>query len=63
MEISRQFFIDGETHQVFTRGDQVYVDHLERSGGKHGVMNLTKKAGSRTMREGVRAVVDYHQSN
>lgn len=57
---SHEFQIGGEAHRVFKRGDQVFVDHVEKDGGKYDVMNLTKLAGAKSVKDGVKAVRDYH---
>lgn len=56
-----EFRIGGEGHRVFKRGDQVYVDHTEKQGGKYDVMNLTKLSGAKTVAAGVKAVRNYHE--
>lgn len=60
IERSVQFTADGEQHKVFKRGNNVYVDHVEVDGGKNDVINLTKKSDAKTVKDGVKAVKDYH---
>lgn len=59
-ERSRQFMADGEPHKVYKRGKTVYVDHVEKDGGKHDVINLTKETGAKSVKAGAKAVKDYH---
>lgn len=60
IEKSVQFTADGEKHRVYKRGKTVYVDHVEVDGGKNDVINLTKNSKATTVRDGVKAVKDYH---
>ena len=59
-ERSRQFMADGEPHKVYKKGKSVYVDHVNKNGGKHDVINLTKETGAKTVAKGSKAVKDYH---
>ena len=51
-------------HKVFKnkKGD-VIVDHTNTNQGKWDKINLTKKGGSRTIKQGVKAVQKFHKSN
>ena len=60
MELSRQFMADGEKHRVYKRGSEVFVDHVEKQGGKYDVINLTKESKAKTVRDGVASVKKYH---
>jgi len=60
MDRSRQFTVDGEKHRVFKKDGDVYVDHVGKKGGKWDVINLTDKAGSKTVEQGVKATKNYH---
>ena len=60
MQRSRQFMAEGETHRVYKKGDEIYVDHTEKNGGKWDVINLTDKAGAKTVEQGVKATKTYH---
>ena len=60
MDRSRQFTADGEKHRVFKKNGDVYVDHVAKSGGKWDVINLTDKAGAKTVEQGVKATKKYH---
>jgi hypothetical protein len=43
---------------------EVIVDHAASAkAGKYDKINLTKKAGSKTVKEGVKATKDWHKSN
>ena len=59
-ERSRQFMADGEPHRVFKKGDNVFVDHVRKDGGKWDVINLTRESGAKSVDAGVKAVKDYH---
>ena len=43
------------------QGD-VIVDHAKR-GGAYDKINLTKKAGVKTIKQGVKATKDWHKNN
>jgi hypothetical protein len=43
------------------QGD-IIVDHAKR-GGAYDKINLTKKAGSKTIAQGVKATKDWHKNN
>lgn len=60
---SRQFIADGEKHRVYKRDSRVYVDHVEKQGGKYDVIDLTKNTGAKTIDQGVKAVKDYHDGD
>ena len=46
-----------------TKGE-VIVDHdASAKAGKHDKINLTKKAGAKTIKEGVKATKDWHKKN
>ena len=52
------------THKVYKdkKGD-VIVDHTNTNQGKWDKINLTKKGGSKTVKQGVKAVKSWHKSN
>jgi len=55
---------DGKTHKVFKdKKGHVVVDHTAKKGGKWDKIDLTKKAGAKTINEGVKAVKSYHRKN
>jgi len=60
MERSRQFVAGGERHKVYKKGKSVYVDHVEKRGGKNDVIDLTKQTGAKSVAAGAKAVRDYH---
>jgi len=60
---SRQFVSDGDKHRVYKRSGDVFVDHTEKNGGKNDVINLTKESGAKTIKQGVKAVKDYHNGD
>ena len=44
------------------KGD-VIVDHTSKKTGKYDKMNLTKVAGSKTVKDGVKATRKWHKDN
>lgn len=57
---SKVFKADGEKHQVIKKGKKVIVDHTEKKSGKYDKIDLSKHAGAKTVKEGVKAVKDWH---
>jgi hypothetical protein len=50
-----------EEHKVYKNNKgEVMVDHTKRKGGKWDKINLTNKAGAKTIQQGVKAVRKYH---
>lgn len=62
-EKSKTLKAGGTKHTVKKnkKGD-VVVDHVGNQG-KWDKINLTKKGGSKTVKEGVKAVKDWHKKN
>jgi hypothetical protein len=58
----KTFKADGEKHTVKknSKGD-VIVDHAGNKG-KYDKINLTKKAGAKTIKQGVAATKKYHRT-
>jgi hypothetical protein len=57
--------VGGAKHTVKKnkKGD-VIVDHEAKAkAGKYDKINLTKKAGAKTVKEGVKATKDWHNKN
>ena len=52
--------VGGTGHKVSKKKDQVIVDHLGQKTGKYDKINLTKVGGSKTVKQGVKAVKDWH---
>ncbi len=53
----------GHTIKKNKKGD-VIVDHeASAKAGKYDKINLTKKAGAKTVKEGVKATKDWHKKN
>jgi hypothetical protein len=44
------------------KGD-VVVEHTNSNQGKYDKINLTQKAGTKNVKQGVKAVQDWHKSN
>jgi hypothetical protein len=62
---------DGEGHKVYkkksdkgigNKGD-IIVDHTGTKKGKYDKMDLTKVAGSKTVKQGVKATRDWHNKH
>lgn len=51
----------GHTIKKNKKGD-VIVDH-DGNQGKYDKINLTKKAGAKTVKQGVKATRDWHKKN
>lgn len=60
IERSRQFMSGGESHRVFKKDGDVFVDHVDKHGGKWDVINLTKNTGAKSISAGITAVKNYH---
>ena len=60
--MSKTFKADGEKHTVKknSKGD-VIVDHAGNKG-KYDKINLTKKSGAKTVKQGVAATKKYHRT-
>ena len=55
---------DGETHKVTkNKKGHIIVDHTAKKGGKWDKIDLTKKAGAKTISQGVKATKSYHRKN
>lgn len=54
---------DGKEHKVYKKDGKVIVDHTAKKGGKWDKINLTKKAGAKTIAQGVKATKSYHRKN
>jgi len=53
-----------ETHKVSkNKKGEVIVDHTNRDKGKYDKINLTKKAGAKTIKQGVKATKNWHKTN
>ena len=62
---------DGIGHKVYKKksdkgigkkGD-IIVDHTAKKSGKYDKMDLTKVAGSKTVKQGVKATRDWHNKH
>jgi hypothetical protein len=58
--------VSGKVHRVYKdkKGD-VVVDHAgsKKQNGKYDKIDLTKKAGVKTVKAGVKATKDWHDKN
>ena len=53
-----------ETHKISkNKNGDVIVDHTNRNKGKYDKINLTKKAGAKTIKQGVKATKDWYKKN
>lgn len=62
-EKSKTVKITGVKHKVMKKGDKVIVDHQNKKGGKYDKINLTDKAGAKTVKQGVKAAKSYHKKH
>lgn len=54
---------DGEVHVIRkNKSGDVIVDHAGNKG-KYDKINLTKKAGAKTVKAGVKATKEWHKKN
>lgn len=53
----------GEAHKVYKKDGKVIVDHLGKKSGKYDKIDLTKNGGSKTVKQGVKAVKSWHKDN
>ena len=63
--VAKAIKVKGVKHTVKKnkKGD-VIVDHEAKAkAGKYDKINLTKKGGSKTIKQGVKAVKDWHKEN
>ena len=60
--MAKTFKADGEKHTVKKNSKgEVIVDHAGNKG-KYDKINLTKKAGAKTVKQGVAATKKYHRT-
>jgi hypothetical protein len=58
----KTFKADGENHTVKRNSKgEIIVDHAGNKG-KYDKINLTKKAGAKTVKQGVAATKKYHRT-
>ena len=58
--------VSGKVHRVYKEKDgDVVVNHAgsAKENGKYDKINLTKKAGSKTVKAGVKATKNWHKDN
>ena len=62
--MTKTFKAAGKKHTVKRdkKGD-IIVDHAGKSKGKYDKINLTKKAGAKTVAQGVAATKKYHKKH
>ncbi len=55
--------VAGEKHTIKkNKSGDVVVDHAGKKG-KYDKINLTKKAGAKTVKQGVKATKEWHKKN
>lgn len=47
---------------IGNKGD-IIVDHTGKKGGKYDKMNLTKVAGDKTVKQGIKSTRDWHDKH
>jgi hypothetical protein len=60
------FKVSGKVHRVYKEKDgDVVVNHAgsAKKNGKYDKINLTKKAGAKTVKQGVKATKNWHRKN
>jgi hypothetical protein len=64
-ESSKTIKVQGIKHTVkHNKKGDVVVDHeAKANAGKWDKINLTKKGGSKTVKQGIKAVRDWHKNN
>jgi hypothetical protein len=58
--------VSGKVHRVYKdKKGAVVVDHegSKKENGKYDKIDLTKKAGAKTVKSGVKATKDWHKTN
>lgn len=61
--MAKTFKADGEKHTVKkNKKGEIIVDHAGKKG-KYDKINLTKKAGAKTVAQGVKATKKWHSSD
>jgi hypothetical protein len=62
--MAKTFKADGKKHTVKrNKKGEIIVDHAGKSQGKYDKINLTKKAGAKTVAQGVAATKRYHRKH
>jgi hypothetical protein len=62
-EPSKTLKAGGAPHKVYKKKGKVIVDHLDKKGGKWDKIDLTKMAGAKSVKAGVKATKDWHKTN
>jgi hypothetical protein len=62
-EPSKTLKSGGEPHKVYKKDKKVIVDHINKKGGKWDKINLTKMAGTKSVKQGVKEVKKWHKEN
>jgi hypothetical protein len=62
--MSKKIKVSGKTHEIKKnkKGD-IVVDHAGKNDPKWDKINLTEKAGAKTIKEGEKATRKWHKNN
>ena len=52
----------GAPHVVYKKDKKVVVNHLGKKTGKYDKIDLTKEAGAKSVKAGVKAVKNWHKT-
>jgi hypothetical protein len=53
----------GAPHRIYKKDGEVIADHLGKTKGKNDKINLTKVAGAKTVKEGVKTTKSWHSKH
>lgn len=53
----------GAPHRIYKKDGKVIADHLGKTTGKNDKIDLTKVAGAKTVKEGVKATKGWHSKH
>ncbi len=53
----------GAPHRIYKKDGEVIADHLGKTKGKNDKINLTKVAGAKTVKEGVKVTKSWHSKH
>jgi len=62
--VAKKIKVTGKVHEIKkNKKGEVIVDHAGKNNGKYDKINLTKKAGAKTIKEGEKATKAYHKKH
>lgn len=53
----------GKGHRIYKKNGNIIVDHVGKNNGKMDKLNLTKMAGAKTVKQGVKATKSWHKTH